>query len=51
MTHILSVEVENTNAYHLIKELASLHLLKILREDAKEEKPKLSQQYKGVFTK
>jgi len=45
------VEVENQDGVHLLQELEKLNILKIIKENVLENKTKLSEKYKGVFTK
>lgn len=44
------VEVENQNGMHLLQELEKLNILRIIKENVLENKTKLSEKYKGVFT-
>jgi hypothetical protein len=45
------VEVNSQQAYHLLEELEGLNVLRIIKENALENKTKLSEKYKGVFSK
>lgn len=51
METILTIQLTNRKALNLIKELEVLHLIKILKENLKPAKTKLSDKYQGVFTK
>ena len=46
----LTIEITNPNAYALLKDLELLQILKIIKEPLVEDKIKLSEKYKGVFT-
>ena len=48
---IVTVEIENQNGYHLLQELEKLNILRIIKENVVENKTKLSDKFKGVFTK
>ena len=45
------VEIRNKKAFQLLQELEGLHVLKIIKENVLENKTKLSDKYKGVFSK
>jgi hypothetical protein len=45
------VEIDNPDSFHLLEELEKLHVLKIIKENSLESKTKLSDKYKGVFSK
>ena len=45
------VEVTSDKAFHLLQELEDLQILRILKQSVAEHKPKLSDKYKGVFSK
>ncbi len=45
------VEINNPNAFALLKELEELKILKIVKESVLEKKIKLSDKYKNVFSK
>ncbi len=45
------VQITNNKAYKLLQELEELNILKIIKEDVLEKKVKLSDKYKGVFSK
>jgi len=47
----LLIEIDSQNAFNLIQELEELHILRIIRENVLENKTKLSEKYKGVFSK
>lgn len=45
------VEINNPNAFALLKELEELKVLRIVKNSILEKKVKLSEKYKGVFSK
>ena len=45
------VEIDNPIALNLLQELEQLHILKIIKENVLGNKTKLSDKYKGVFSK
>ncbi len=45
------VEINDQKALHLLEELEGLNVLKIIKDKVTEPKTKLSDKYKGVFTK
>ena len=45
------IQLTNQKAAGLLHELEELHLIKVLKENITEVKPKLSDKYKGIFTK
>jgi hypothetical protein len=45
------VEIDNPKAFALLQELEELNILKIVKQNILKSSPKLSQKYKGVFTK
>lgn len=47
----LLIEINNPNAFALLKDLEELKVLKIVKEKISENKIKLSEKYKNVFTK
>ena len=44
------VEIKNPNAFALLKDLEALKVLKIIKENLIENKLKLSEKYKNVFS-
>ncbi len=48
---IVTVEIDSQNGFHLLQELEKLHVLRIIKESVPENKTRLSDKYKGVFTK
>ena len=48
---VVTVEIDNQDGFHLLQELEKLHVLRIIKEDILESKKKLSDKYKGVFSK
>lgn len=44
------VEINNPNAFALLKDLEELKILKIIKENFSENKLKLSEKYKNVFS-
>lgn len=51
MTTTLLIEVTNQKAIGLLHELEELHLIKVLNNDIMPSKTKLSDKYRGAFTK
>jgi len=49
MENTLLIEITNPKALGLLHELEELHLIKVLKNNPKQ--PKLSEKYRGVFTK
>ena len=47
----LIVEINNPKALNLLQELEDLNILRIVKENSIVKKMKLSEKYKGVFTK
>ncbi|MEI9955335.1 MAG: hypothetical protein WDM90_03280 [Ferruginibacter sp.] len=45
------IQLTNQKAAGLLHELEELHLIKVLKENISGVKPKLSDKYKGIFTK
>lgn len=45
------IQLTNQKAAGLLHKLEELHLIKVLKENISEAKPKLSDKYKGIFTK
>jgi hypothetical protein len=45
------IEVENQNAVHLLQELEKPHILKIINENVEKTSTRISDKYKGVFSK
>ncbi len=45
------VEINNPNAFALLKELEELKVLRIVKNSILEKKVKLSEKYKGTFSK
>ena len=45
------IQLTNQKAAGLLYELEELHLIKVLKENIATGKPKLSDKYKGIFTK
>lgn len=45
------IQLTNQKAAGLLHELEELHLIKVLNKNIAEVKPKLSDKYKGIFTK
>ena len=44
------VEIDNPNAFALLKDLEELKIIKIIKENFIENKIKLSEKYKNVFS-
>jgi hypothetical protein len=51
MDNTMLIEVTNQKALGLLHELEELHLIKVLQKNVTAAKTKLSDKYKGVFTK
>lgn len=51
MENTLLIQVNNPNALRLIKDLEKLNMLKVLKNKPVSEPTKLSDKYKGVFSK
>lgn len=51
MDNTMVIQVTNQNALRLLHELEELHLIKVLKENFAPLKTKLSDKYKGVFSK
>ncbi len=45
------IQLTNQKAVKLLRELEELHLIKVLKENIVPASPKLSDKYKGVFSK
>jgi hypothetical protein len=45
------VEIDNQKAMNLLQELEDLHVLRIVKGSVSENKAKLSDKYRGVFSK
>lgn len=45
------IQITNQKAVGLLHELEELHLIKVLKKNLIKEQPKLSEKYKGVFSK
>ena len=45
------IEIDNQNGFHLLQELEKLNILRIVKENVMENTAKLSDKYKGVFSK
>ncbi len=45
------IQIENNKAFHLLQELEQLNILKIVDDNFITKKTKISDKYKGVFTK
>ena len=45
------IEIDNQKAFNLLQELEQLHILRIIKENVLESKTKLSDKYRGVFSK
>lgn len=45
------IQLTNQKAAGLLRELEELHLIKVLKENIGAATPKLSDKYKGIFTK
>jgi hypothetical protein len=51
MDNTMLIELTNQKAAGLLHELEELHLIKVLKKSGSTDKPKLSDEYRGVFTK
>jgi hypothetical protein len=51
MDNTMLIELTNQKAAGLLHELEELHLIKVLKKNGSTDKPKLSDKYRGVFTK
>ena len=51
MNNTILIEVTNNKALKLLYELEELHLIKVLEENVQPIQIKLSDKYRGVFTK
>ncbi len=51
MQNTLLIQITNQKAIGLLHELEELHLIKVLKENPKLPGDKLSDKYKGVFSK
>ena len=51
MKNTLIIEVKNKKVLQLLYTLEELNLIKVLKENPEDIKPKLSDKYKGVFSK
>lgn len=51
MSQTLLIEITNEKAIGLLNELEELHLIKVLKKDAQPARTRLSDKYRGVFTK
>ena len=51
MENTIPIQVTNEKALRLLYELEELHLIKVLKKNLNTVKPKLSDKYKGVFSK
>jgi hypothetical protein len=51
MSHTMLIEITDEKAIGLLNELEELHLIKVLKKDTQSEKARLSDKYRGVFTK
>lgn len=47
----LLVEINNQKALNLLQELEQLNIIRIIKENVLENKTKLSDKYRGVFSK
>ena len=45
------IQLTNQKAIGLLHELEELHLIKVLKENIMQDKPKLSDKYKGILSK
>jgi hypothetical protein len=45
------IEIDNQNGFHLLQELEKLNILRIIKGNVLENQTKLSDKYKGVFSK
>jgi hypothetical protein len=51
MDNTMLIQVTNQKAVRLLHELEELHLIKVLKENFVPAKTKLSDKYKGVFSR
>lgn len=51
MNNTILIQVTDKKAINLLKELEEKHMIKVLKKDADPSKTKLSDKYKGVFSK
>jgi hypothetical protein len=51
MENTMLIQVTNQKAVGLLRELEELHLIKVLKENFAPVKTKLSDKYRGVFSK
>lgn len=51
MERIITIQLTNEKALKLIQELEALQLIKIVKENLSPSKIKLSDKYRGVFTR
>lgn len=51
MDNTILIEVTNPRALNLLQELEKPHLIKVLQKNLSPTKVKLSEKYKGVFSK
>ncbi len=51
MDNTILIEITNPRALNLLQELEELHLIKVLQNNLPSAKVKLSEKYKGVFSK
>jgi hypothetical protein len=51
MQDTMLIQITNPKAIKLLQELEELHLIKVVEEHFVPQKQKLSEKYKGVFTK
>jgi hypothetical protein len=51
MENTIRIQITNPKAIGLLHELEELHLIKVLKDNDMPVEPKLSNKYRGVFTK
>lgn len=51
MKDTILIKVTNHKALRLLEELENLHLIKVIKRNLSPSKTKLSDKYRGVFTK
>ena len=51
MNKTILIQLTNQKALRLLHELEELHLIKVVKEDVMPAKARLSDKYKGVFSK
>lgn len=51
MDNTILIQVTNHKALQLLRDLEALHLIKVLKNNFSPTKTKLSDKYKGVFSK